>query len=139
MAALERLAGDIVRRHGIAPRRVVGHSDVAPARKQDRGELFDWPRLARAGVGLWPEVPAPIPTAPSLHPGSRCPAVSATQSALAAWGYDLCASGEYDAAAATVATAFQRHFRPRRIDGAWDSECAAILRALYVAATPGPA
>ena len=137
MAALERLAGDIVRRRGIAPRRVVGHSDIAPARKRDPGELFDWPRLARAGVGLWPDVPGPVPAAPALRPGSRGPAVSAMQSALAAWGYDLHASGEYDAATETVATAFQRHFRPRRIDGAWDNECTAILRALHVAAGTG--
>ena len=137
MRALEALATAAAARYRIPARRVVGHSDVAPARKKDPGELFDWPRLAHAGIGLWPEVPGPIPAAPSLCPGSRGPAVFAMQSALAAWGYDLRASGEYDASAATVATAFQRHFRPRRIDGAWDSECAAILRALLAAAETG--
>src|SRR5262249_42163258 len=55
MQTLETLAQEILRRHAIPPDRVVGHSDVAPARKQDPGELFDWRRLADAGIGLWPE------------------------------------------------------------------------------------
>src|SRR5262249_6695143 len=54
MQALEALARDIVDRHAIRPHRVVGHSDVAPTRKTDPGELFDWARLARKGIGLWP-------------------------------------------------------------------------------------
>ena len=52
--ALVALAEDIVRRHAIPAHRVLGHSDVAPARKQDPGELFDWAGLARVGIGLWP-------------------------------------------------------------------------------------
>ena len=142
MAAVERLAADIVRRHRIPPQRVVGHSDVAPARKRDPGELFDWPRLARAGAGLWPSLRGPVTVAPVLRAGSRGGAVSAMQSALAAWGYGLRATGEYDDATVEVAAAFQRHFRPRRIDGAWDGECAALLRALLAApdshSTPRP-
>src|SRR5207247_2688084 len=54
MAAVEALCRDILSRHRIPPYRVVGHSDIAPDRKADPGELFDWPRLARAGIGLWP-------------------------------------------------------------------------------------
>lgn len=134
MAALEALAGAVVRRHAIAPRCVVGHSDVAPARKRDPGELFDWARLARAGIGLWP---APAPSHEmaarddgALAPGARGAAVHAVQAALAAWGYGLRATGVYDAATAGTVTAFQRHFRPRRIDGVFDAECGALLRAL---------
>ena len=55
MAALIELARDILNRHPIAPRNVVGHSDIAPRRKTDPGELFDWKRLAGEGIGLWPE------------------------------------------------------------------------------------
>ena len=55
MAAFTALAGDILSRHAIPARNVVGHSDVAPARKNDPGELFDWQRLAATGIGLWPD------------------------------------------------------------------------------------
>lgn len=130
MAALERLAGGIMRRHGILPRHAVGHSDVAPARKRDPGELFDWARLARAGIGLWPTLAGPPPPAAPLAPGDRGGAVRDVQEALAAHGYGLAATGEYDAATAAVTAAFQRRFRPRRIDGVLDSECRALLRAL---------
>src|SRR5665213_2983903 len=55
MAAVEALCRELVARHRIPAHRVVGHSDIAPERKADPGELFDWPRLARAGIGIWPE------------------------------------------------------------------------------------
>src|SRR5262252_642608 len=55
MASVERLCREVVARHPIPPHRVVGHSDIAPDRKSDPGELFDWPRLARSGIGIWPE------------------------------------------------------------------------------------
>ncbi len=134
MAALERVAGGAVRRHAIPPRRVVGHSDIAPARKRDPGELFDWARLARRGIGLWPDTAAPVRTGAALGPGDRGHRVAAAQSALAAYGYGLPATGNYDRATADAVTAFQRHFRPRRIDGVYDAECGALLHALLRAA-----
>jgi N-acetylmuramoyl-L-alanine amidase len=119
MAALESLAADIVRRHDIARGRVLGHSDVAPTRKLDPGERFDWARLARAGVGLWPGAVAPLPDRPS-------------QSTFLGWlrrfGYDAPEDDPERARAAIVA--FQRHFRPRRIDGLADADGAARLCAL---------
>lgn len=126
MAALERLAAAVVRRHRIPPRRVVGHSDVAPARKRDPGELFDWARLARAGVGLWPELPEiPEPPPPPARPAPAAEACAR----LRAWGYAAPRAGAGGAAA--VVAAFQRHFRPRRVDGVWDAECGALLDALF--------
>ena len=59
MAAVEHLCRDLISRHVIPPHRVVGHSDIAPDRKTDPGELFDWPRLARAGIGIWPPAAPP--------------------------------------------------------------------------------
>jgi len=114
MAALEALARGILARHAIPARNVVGHSDVAPARKQDPGELFDWPRLARAGIGLWPA--EPVTTAPA--------APAEAQRLLAAIGYAT------DEAAALVLAAFQRHFRPARCDGALDAETASRIAAV---------
>lgn len=121
MQALEALAQDILARHAIPPRRVLGHSDVAPGRKTDPGELFDWARLARAGIGLWPE-PAPLPGGP--------PALAHLQAELRRFGYGLEITGEPDEATRCVLAAFQRHFRPWRIDGQPDAETAARLAAL---------
>lgn len=109
--ALLPLLGDIRRRHNVPRGNVVGHSDVAPARKQDPGELFPWPRLARHNLCL------PIPRASMRllydNPG-------AFTLALERFGYDIT-----DEAAAI--RAFQRRFRPACIDGEADGECGALL------------
>ena len=117
MAALEALALDILARHPIPPRNVVGHSDVAPTRKRDPGELFDWRRLAANGIGLWPE--------PAAGPDD----VMAT---LAAIGY------ETTAFSATVG-AFQRHYRPADVHGYADPETRALIGGLaaLVGEAPG--
>lgn len=130
MAALEALCGAIVARHAIPPRNVVGHSDVAPARKQDPGELFDWARLAAAGIGLWP---APVATpGRDLGPGDAGEDVERFQAALATWGYGLVADGRYGADTQAVVAAFQRHFRPARVDGRADGETRALLTGLLL-------
>lgn len=108
ISALITLCHSILVRHPIPSARVLGHSDVAPARKEDPGELFPWARLAKAGVGLWPEKR-------DTSQGSE---------ALRRFGYDPAASHE------KVIAAFQRHFRPRKLDGVWDSECAGLLAGL---------
>lgn len=123
MAALEALSLDIVRRCNIPSPRVLGHSDVAPMRKQDPGELFDWARLARAGLGLWPRPDFHPPgDLPALMPGQRGPAVLDLQIALDAIGYWVEGTGLFDPVTEAAVTALQRHFRPRRVDGIPDSE-----------------
>ncbi len=122
MKALERLAAGILKRNPIPPERVLGHSDVAPRRKKDPGELFDWVRLARAGIGLWPaEIDEQAETRPS---------VAETQRLLKRFGYEIAGSGEADEETRLVVTAFQRHFRPQKVDGEIDPETVARLRAL---------
>ena len=113
------LCRGILARWPIPPRRVLAHSDVAPARKQDPGELFDWRRLAAAGIGLWPQP----------GPGDPRP-VEVLQTDLARFGYDVARSGRFDAATRLVVTAFQRHFRPARVDGQADRETLARLDGL---------
>ena len=109
----------ILARRPIPSRRVLAHSDVAPARKQDPGELFDWPRLAAAGIGLWP------------RPGAGTPrAVDRLQSDLARFGYGVAPSGHFDEATHLVVMAFQRHFRPTRVDGRPDQTTLARLDGL---------
>lgn len=129
MASLIRLCRDILGRHPIPPERVLGHSDVAPQRKQDPGELFDWARMAAAGIGLWPSTPAPI--AP--------PAIAEAQAMLGRYGYDVPASGALDEATRAVLVAFQRHFRPRDVSGTLDGDTAARLQALIRLVDAGPA
>ena len=128
MRALEALAADIVARHAIPPHRVLGHSDVAPSRKQDPGELFDWARLASAGIGLWPDADFDVsPNAPHLEPGAKGGAVTELQIALGRFGYDVQGTGVFDPGTAAAVTAFQRHFRPSRVDGVADGETASLL------------
>ncbi len=121
MAAVERLVADAVRRFDIAPANVVGHSDIAPARKQDPGELFDWGRLARAGLAM------AVPDG-GFDPGWTD---AGTLMALARYGYDIA-----DADAAMVA--FQRRFRPANFDGSIDAETRTILRGVLVAGSQKP-
>lgn len=132
MDALIHLARGIMQRHGISPARVLGHSDVAPTRKSDPGELFDWRGLAHHGVGIWPpgveDEPLPGPVViPSDVP---CAAAADLQEKLAAYGYEVPRTSAVDAATRIVITAFQRHFRPGRIDGLVDAETLTRLDAL---------
>jgi N-acetylmuramoyl-L-alanine amidase len=115
MAAVEALSRDILSRHRIPPHRVVGHSDVAPDRKSDPGELFDWPGLARAGVGLWPE-PAPDIARRRGH-GVGVLEQTRALANLGAIGYCVSAANP-----AVALAAFQRRFRPERWDGLLDGE-----------------
>ncbi|HZC17621.1 MAG TPA: N-acetylmuramoyl-L-alanine amidase [Caulobacteraceae bacterium] len=132
IAALIDLLTGVRERWDVADGRIVGHSDVAPDRKIDPGELFPWKRLAKAGFGLWAE-PPPAPGAP-LAIGEESTAVFALQAGLTRLGYDSAPSGRYDEATATIVSAFQRHWRPDRIDGAADGETRARLMALLRAA-----
>jgi N-acetylmuramoyl-L-alanine amidase len=128
IAALIALIADIRGRWTIADGDIVGHSDVAPDRKDDPGELFPWKRLAEAGHGLWVE-PAPAP-GDALAEGAEGAGVFVVQAGLTRLGYDCAPSGVYDAHTATVVRAFQRHWRPERIDGTADGETRARLIAL---------
>ena len=115
----------IIARWPIPPHRVLGHSDVAPDRKEDPGELFDWQRLAAAGIGLWPQ------------PGEGAPRDTATlQAQLARVGYPVPRHGRLDPATRTVITAFQRHYRPTRVDGTPDHGTLARLDGLLALLQP---
>lgn len=131
MAALEDLALDILSRHAIPAQRVLGHSDVAPARKRDPGELLDWASLAQAGIGLWPDERARRAALPhELGPGDSGPAIAEAQALLARYGYEIAETGTLDTRTEQVLTAFQRHYRTWRVDGRLDGETLARLRAL---------
>jgi N-acetylmuramoyl-L-alanine amidase len=130
MAALEALAGEIVARHGIARLRVLGHSDVAPLRKRDPGERFDWRRLARAGIGAWPDKLAARAASPGFSLGDTGEGVGEFQKSLTRFGYAAVADGAYGDVTQAIVVAFQRHWRPANVDGVADGQTRAILRAL---------
>jgi N-acetylmuramoyl-L-alanine amidase len=126
MAAVISLCQDIVARHRIRAENVIGHSDIAPSRKIDPGELFDWHKLSKAGVGL------PIPKLKNIQgatliPGDTGEDVRSLQEALARLGYNTPLSAVYDRETEIIVTAFQRHFRQGKVDGIADAETRASL------------
>ncbi|MEK0082589.1 N-acetylmuramoyl-L-alanine amidase [Benzoatithermus flavus] len=125
MRAVAALARDILGRRPIPPSRVVAHSDIAPTRKEDPGELFDWAFLARTGVGLWPEAA-----------GEAEPEPARAAACLARIGYPLAPQGVPFAAALA---AFQRRFRPACCDGRLDPATMGRLLAVAALCEAGPA
>lgn len=103
-------------------KRVVAHSDIAPDRKQDPGEKFPWRKLAEAGVSIWPEH-----VAMQAAPGDP---IARIQQHLSAIGYSVAETGGMDAATKSALIAFQRRFRPERVDGFADDETQMLLAAL---------
>ena len=128
VAAVIDLVGDIRTRWIVEDRNIIGHSDLAPDRKDDPGELFPWKRLAQAGHGLWFEPPS-APGLP-LAEGEEGAAVFALQAGFTRLGYDLPPSGRFDAHTTAVVRAFQRHWVQTRFDGVADGETRARLIAL---------
>lgn len=137
VAAVIALCRDCLTRHGVPPARLLAHSDTAPARKRDPGEFFPWEALFKAGLGHRVE-PAPLGPAGGLSEGDAGPAVLALQERLADYGYDLDRSGRFDAPTRLATLAFQRHFRPDRVDGVADASTLDTLERL-LAALPGGA
>lgn len=128
IAAVIALCRDIVARRAIAPDRILAHSDIAPGRKVDPGERFPWTQLAAEGVGLW-RAPAPDSPGLILAFGATGAPVTALQQNLAALGYGLDQTGLYDARTKIVVEAFQRRWRPQRVDGVADAGTRATIAA----------
>jgi N-acetylmuramoyl-L-alanine amidase len=138
IAAVIALCKTILTRRGpISADRILGHSDVAPARKQDPGEKFPWALLNDSGVGHWVR-PAPLDLiGTTLRPGDRGEAVTRLQRSFKSYGYGVTDSGTYDDLTRDVVTAFQRHFRQERVDGIADPSTQLTLRAL-IETRPAP-
>jgi len=126
IAAVAALAKDICTRWTIAPHRVLAHSDIAVSRKIDPGEFFPWDVLAGLGVGHY-VTPAPLRGDEGFGPGASGEEVSALQQRLAAFGYAISPTGIFDEETAKVVAAFQRHFRPQRVDGHADASTLSTL------------
>ncbi len=128
IASLIELAQGILARHPIRAARVLGHSDVAPGRRTDPGELFPWPRLAEHGIGLWPPHPSLSPKGGEGASAHARTGEGDFAAGLSRFGYGV--PPDVDVPLEAVIAAFQRHFRPSCIDGVADGECAAILESL---------
>ena len=132
IAATIALSRDIVRRRRIPAMRVLAHSDVAPERKEDPGEVFPWDRFFREGVGHY-VTPALIRDGGFYALGDTGKPVTSLQKLFAAYGYDQPVTGAFDVHMQMVVTAFQRHFRPERVDGIADASTIATLNDLIAA------
>lgn len=130
------LVREIVRRHHIPPERVLGHSDIAPQRKQDPGPYFPWKQLADAGLVLWPDAAQVAARRPLLE--ALPPPVAWYQSKLAAHGFAVPQTGVMDEATRTVIAAFQMKYRPSNYSGEMDAETAALLDVLTGPLPAGP-
>lgn len=128
--AVIRLCRDIQSRWPIPQQRVLAHSDVAPGRKRDPGEKFPWRTLHAHGVGLWVE-PEPISAGAALRAGDSGLQVLQLKTALSQYGYGVDLTDMYDDATVDVVTAFQRHFRPQRVDGVADASTLMTLSRLH--------
>jgi len=137
MQAAEALCLDILSRQAIPPERVLAHSDIAPGRKPDPGEKFDWARLARAGIGLWVE-PAPLAGDTGLGPGDESEAVAELQRGLREYGYGVEVTSTFGKGLEQVVEAFQRHFRTAQIDGRADASTRDTLARLLAALRSTP-
>lgn len=136
--ALIPLVQGIVTRHGITPDNVLGHSDIAPLRKQDPGPLFPWAQLAQAGLVLWPDA-ARVAAVRQVFE-VQTPDALWFQQKLVRHGFTLAQSGTFDEATRTVLAAFQMKYRPANFAGTPDAETAALLEVLTTAPnTPLPA
>src|SRR6201747_479843 len=129
IAAVIALCRGIMLRRKVPSHRVLAHSDVAPSRKKDPGEKFPWHSLANSGVGHWVQ-PAPIVRGEVLRFGSISDEVRPMQEALKRYGYGVETHGKYDGPTMEVVTAFQRHFRPARVDGVADHSTLTTLQSL---------
>ncbi len=133
--AVIALSAAVVARHNIPQNRIVGHSDIAPARKEDPGEHFPWVRLANTGIGLWPE---PVETLSSglhmigrgLGRGDKGAPVERLQEMLARIGYGIVANGTYDTHTQACVLAFQRRWLPSRLTGQADLETLRVMMAV---------
>ena len=112
MAALESLIIEIIQRYSISGHNIVGHSDVAPRRKIDPGELFDWRRLYKSGIGIWPN-PSVVDSIDNVR----------AEMLFSQFGYETVDMKK-------TIEAFQRHFRPREVTGILDRETSQLLSGL---------
>jgi N-acetylmuramoyl-L-alanine amidase len=129
ISAVIRLCRGIILRHDVRHDMVLAHSDIAPGRKIDPGELFPWEKLAAKGIGHY-TTPAAITGGRFFTTGDQGQPIEALQSMLSLFGYDVPVTGVFDAVTQKNVMAFQRHHRRERVDGVADASTIKTLHAL---------
>ena len=132
MDSLIRLLEELFYRHPIEVRNVVGHSDIAPMRKEDPGELFNWELLASYNLAIWPDMPRECQQEDILKPGASGDDVKNLQRNLKKIGYNIEITSEFDLQTCYVVIAFQRHFTPTKIGDIWHQEAQTALEQLLL-------
>lgn len=122
------LVRDIAQRYHVPPENVLGHSDIAPGRKQDPGPMFPWKQLADQGLAVWPDATRVATVRPVFD--AQQPDVTWFQRKLAAFGYGVTQTCLFDDQTRNALSAFQSKFRPANIDGNPDAETATLLEVL---------
>ncbi len=131
MEAVLGLSKEIIERHSIEARNVIGHSDIAPNRKQDPGEFFDWKMLASEGVGLWPNVKKMWKSSDMIiRPGEESVSTASVQKMLSDYGYHIRVDGFYGPKTEDIIRAFKRHFVPEQLNAFWDKLADERIKAL---------
>ncbi|MEE9272549.1 MAG: N-acetylmuramoyl-L-alanine amidase [Robiginitomaculum sp.] len=127
--AVIELCKDIKARYNLPDKAFIGHSDIVPERKQDPGEKFPWEVLANHGIGNWPIVETNDRRI-LFEKGASGKGVVIVQRGFANLGYNVAATGEFDIQTHYVCTAFQRRYRPDKVDGNMDVQTMEILKLL---------
>lgn len=135
-----QLMKDIVKRYNIKPKNILGHSDIAPTRKQDPGPLFPWKRLyTEYGIGMWYDTPVRDAQLQQILASQNWEQeyntmvfITKVQLDLQKFGYAIPTSGVWDDTTKKTIQAFQYHFRPEKADGVLDPETYAVLKALLL-------
>jgi N-acetylmuramoyl-L-alanine amidase len=130
------LLKQLVAKHHVPPENILGHSDIAPGRKQDPGPMFPWFQLAQAGLIVWPDAARVTAVRPQFD--AALPDAAWFQKRLAQHGYATPQTGELDTATRNVLVSFQMKYRPAIIDGTPDAETAALLDVLTTPAPKAP-
>jgi N-acetylmuramoyl-L-alanine amidase len=131
MQSVISLSQEIISRYRIEAVNVVGHSDIAPSRKQDPGELFNWQLLAKNGVGIWPDVKTvKNPDRILVHPGKEGVDVGRVQKMLSDFGYHIRVDGYYGSKTEDVIRAFKRRFATETLNISWDNLAEARIKKL---------
>ncbi|WP_286828078.1 MULTISPECIES: N-acetylmuramoyl-L-alanine amidase [Kordiimonas] len=126
ISSLLDLLTDLKKRHTIPVAHFIGHSDIAPDRKTDPGELFPWKLLAKNGFGLWSDADG-SDTEAIARRGDTGDIVGNLNKQLGIVGYPLNHTGSFDAATESIIRAFQAHWRPETVSGCFDKGTAARL------------
>lgn len=143
--AVIELSKAIIKRHNIPQSRIVGHSDIAPSRKEDPGEHFPWEEFATRGVGVWPAQPndAEIHEYAHSHPelvlDMEGEAVAALQAQLLQIGYPVNSDGVYTQETADAVTAFQRRWNQVFVTGRSDPLTQMLIERVAELTTAHPA